>query len=196
LNRTSGSGPRANENCSGSYPRSIRFANKVLARGAALLIMVVALRGLSTNVDWLLPFFVLLLAWGAFVRFDRRVYLVITAEGIWCRTWGKERHSFSEFKAVYPRQNRLQTGVAFVPWSPAEFRRGLSWRARYSMRTGDGIPAHVGTLTLWATPFGLNRDRLLVALQAEILKAQENSPGTAAASAEPTARRPASPTAT
>jgi hypothetical protein len=156
----------------------VRFANKVLGFGAAALVVAFALHGLNANLDWLLPIFALLTAWGAFMRLDRRRYLVISAEGVWCRAWGKELHRFSEFKAVYPRQNRLQRGVAFVPQSPTEFRRSLSWAARYSMRTGDGIPAHEGTVTLRATRVGLNRDDLLRALSAEILSAQEPSGST------------------
>lgn len=165
----------------GSYPRSLRFANKVLGLGIAILVVLVALRRLDTNRDWLLPFFAFIPAWGVFMRVDRRAYLVVSAEGIWCRAWGNPRHSFSEFKAVYPRQNRLQRGVAFVPRSPAEFRRSLSWLARWSLRTGDGFSAHVGTVTLWTTRVGLNRDSLLSALQAEILKAQDDGSSAAPA---------------
>lgn len=108
------------------------------------------------------------------MRLDRRPYLVVSAEGIWCRAWGNQQHGFNEFKAVYPRQNGLQRGVAFVPRSPAEFRHRLSWLARYSFRTGDGFSAHVGALTLWTTRVGLNRDGLLKALQVEIHKTQGN----------------------
>jgi hypothetical protein len=50
--------------------------------GGAVVIVTFALRGLNTNIDWLLPFFALVPAWGAFMRLHRRAYLVISAEGI------------------------------------------------------------------------------------------------------------------
>ncbi len=52
-------------------------------------------------------------------------------------------------------------------------RRRIEWLARYSLRSGDGIPAHIGSLTLWATQVGLNRDTLMRELQVRIVSAQD-----------------------
>jgi len=41
----------------------------------------------------------------------------------------------------------------------------------YSLRSGDGIPAHAGTLTLWTTRIGVDRDAFMRGLQSRIVGA-------------------------
>ena len=83
----------------------------------------------------------------------------------------RKRWCFDQFKAVYPRQNRFQMGVVLVPRSTAELAPALSWLGRYSLRSGDGIPAHAGTLTLWTTRIGVDRDAFMRGLQSKIVAA-------------------------
>jgi len=156
----------------GTYKRSKRFAYFVLSGGTFCLsipTMIIVRYGLDGQALLLGAGAVGVVLWGLFLRFDRRDYLKISAAGLWCRAWGKQEHAFTEFKAVYPRQNATQQGIVFVPQNLEQFRRRLPWYGRVALRGGGGVQAHAGTLTLWTTRVGVARDPLLRALQTEIV---------------------------
>lgn len=156
----------------GTHRLSTSHANRVLVLAMVASLLLGGVVMARPALIWIAPILTVVLGRALFMRFDRRPFLEISPEGIWCRGWGPQRHPWRIFKAIYPRQNRLQRGVSFVPHSVPEFGRTLSWLARYSLRSGDGIPAHVGSLTLWATQVGLDRDALMRELQARIVSAQ------------------------
>jgi len=157
----------------GTHLLSTAHANRVLMLAMVASLALGGVMMARPALLWIAPILALVVGRALFMRFDRRPFLEISPEGIWCRGWGSQCHPWGTFKAIYPRQNRLQRGVSFVPHSVPDFRRTLSWMARYSLRSGDGIPAHVGSLTLWATQVGLNRDTLMRELQARIVSAQD-----------------------
>jgi len=160
----------------GTHRLSASHGNRVLMLAAVASLAFGGVMTARPALLWIAPILAVVVGRAIFMRFDRRPFVEISPEGIWCRGWGPQRHPWHTFKAIYPRQNRLQRGVAFVPHSVPEFSRTLSWLARYSLRSGDGIPAHVGSVTLWATQVGLNRDALMRALQARIVSAQDPGP--------------------
>jgi hypothetical protein len=158
----------------GRYRRSPAFAYRVLGAAALCLALTASLGfgyGVTDRFIFLAALSSGLALWGLFIRLDRRVYLDVSAEGISCRPWGPQRLAFGDFKAVYPRRNSMQTGIVFVPRALDELRRKLPWYGRLALRSGGGVQAHVGTLTLWTTRVGVARDPLLRGVQAEILRA-------------------------
>jgi hypothetical protein len=112
--------------------------------------------------------------WGIYLRLDRRPFLDISADGIWCRSWGEQRLRFAEFKAVYPRRYQLNVGVVLVPQKLDELRAKLSWIGRMSLLGGTAV-AHTGTLTLWTSRVDLPQLELLRAVQDEIVRASRGA---------------------
>lgn len=163
----------------GKYQRSIRYACKVLGLSSAGFALTAGTAyWYETNGDELNPVLAMLAAsffglvlYGLYMIADRRTYLELSGEGVWCRAWGNERFPFSHFKAVYGRQRSLQRGVVFVPRNPDAFRRRLSFWTRLYFRSGGGIQAHARTVTLWTTQVDLPRDALLREVQAAVVRA-------------------------
>jgi len=155
----------------GQYPRTVRYAVSYLKLVGCVDAIVLGLGytyGFSGKVVLLGVAAVLVTLGGVYLLLDRRTYVDISAEGVWCRAWGRRRLAYTDFKAVYPRQNRRLAGVCLVPADLPTLKRKLSWFGRLGLR-GGGVPAHIGTLTLWSTQIGLSRDALLRSLQAEIV---------------------------
>jgi hypothetical protein len=157
----------------GSYQRSISFGNRVLLLALLCNGLLGGLIVARPQRVWMAPFIAAILVLALYKRFDRRPFLDISAEGIWCRAWGPRRHPFSTFKAVYPGESRMKSGVIFVPRSVAELKRTLPWMARYALRAGDGVPANAGTLAIWTTEVALDRDTFMREMQARILAARK-----------------------
>jgi hypothetical protein len=151
----------------GRFRRSLRHGGVVLALASAILgagaaldhPMLLILGGLCTICS-------------VYLLIDRRIHLELSSAGIWCRSWGPQRYPYYEFKAVYARRRTLLEGVVLVVCSPDKLERSLSFTARLSLKSGDGMPAHKGTLTVWASKFGLPPDKLLASLAADVAKAQ------------------------
>jgi hypothetical protein len=155
----------------GSYRRTTRYWNRRLLQVAAYNALVALLSTVISRAQLFLVISLPLLLWTLLARFDRRPYLEITAEGIWYRAWGKQRLPFQDFKAAYTRQDRLgEKGVVLIPKDPANLTRKLSLEGRLSMRSGENVPAHAGTLTIWTSKVGLDQDLLLRGLQAKLAK--------------------------
>jgi hypothetical protein len=154
----------------GAYPVAISYANWVIGVAGGTSALMAALAMWDTRAVILLFVLVPLVIWGLVLRFDRRVYLEISPEGVWCRAWGKERFAFTDFKAVYPRQRQGRQGVTLVPRATTTLAPRLSWWGRYLLRSGEGVPAHAGTLTIWTTVVGLHQDTVLRELQAAIVR--------------------------
>jgi hypothetical protein len=155
----------------GSFQRSISFGNRLLLLALLANGVLGGLIAMRPERSWMAPFLVFVLAIALYKRFDRRPFLDVSAEGIWCRAWGPRRQPFSAFKAVYPGESRMKSGVIFVPRSVAELKRTLPWMARYTLRAGDGVPANAGTLAIWTTEVTIDRDRFMREMQARILAA-------------------------
>ncbi len=163
----------------GSHKRSIRHACKVLGlSGAGMAVTGCMAYWYDANGYAFNPIVAILGAafvgtslYGLYMIGDRRVYLELSAEGIWCRAWSNERFPLAQFKAVYGRQRRIQRGVVFVPRNPEDFRKKLSFWTRLYFRSGGGVRAHAGTVTLWTTQVDLPRDALLREVQAAVVRA-------------------------
>ena len=163
----------------GTYKRSLRYAFRVLGlSGVALAVIAGTAYWYDVNGYEFSPVIAMLGAalvgivlHGLYMIVDRRVYLELSAEGVWCRAWGKERIAFNQFKAVYPRQRSLQRGVVFVPRDPDAYRTHLSFWTRLTFRSGGGVQAHARTVTLWTTQVDLPRDALLREVQAQVVRA-------------------------
>lgn len=158
----------------GVHRRSNRYTHGLMVRTAFLGAIVFGLWRWSGVTPALVVFaglWVYLALWCIFLRLDRRPFLELSAEGIWCRAWGTKRLSFADFKAVYPRQNRWDQGLSLVPRDREQLRVKLSWLGRLHLRSGagGGVAAHVGTLTLWANRVDLPQAELLRAIQGEIV---------------------------
>jgi len=159
----------------GSYQRATAFGNRVVllalfANGALGGVMV-----MRPHLMWMAPIMAFVLVGAIYKRLDRRPFLDVSAEGIWCRAWGPRRQPFSAFKAVYPGETRLKSGVIFVPRSVAALKRTLPWTARYALRAGDGVPANAGTLAIWTTEVALDRDTFMREMQARIVAARSDA---------------------
>jgi hypothetical protein len=154
-----------------SYPIAASYASWVMTISVSGGVLVGALAILNPDCLLFLPFFGALTLWGLFLRLDRRPYVAISADDIFCRSWGPLHYRFDLFKAVYPREGRHQSGVVLVPRAPAELARTLSWLGRYNLRSGENVPAHAGTLTIWTTKIGVDRDAFLRGLQSRIVRA-------------------------
>lgn len=152
----------------GRYPTATAFANRLLG----LCLGGTVLFGLLAKVypGVLIPAlaFAALTLWTLVLRLDRRIYLEISPEGVRCRTWGKQCLPFALFKAAYSRENSLQEGVVLVPRVPAAVAPRLSWWGRHLLESGEYVPAHAGTLTLWTTRVGLDQNRVLSGLRRAI----------------------------
>jgi hypothetical protein len=165
----------------GTHKRSIRHACTVLGLSGVGFVLVGGLAywydtngyEFSPIVAMLGVAFVGIAIYGLYMIADRRVYLELSAEGIWCRAWGKERFPFSQFKAVYGRQRNIQHGVVFVPRNPDEFRKRLSFWTGLYFRSGGGVKAHARTVTLWTTQVDLPRDALLREVQSAVVRAAQ-----------------------
>lgn len=156
----------------GSYQRTTRYWNRRLLQIAAYNALVALLSTVIPRVQLFLVISVPGLLWALVARFDRRPYLEITPEGIWYRAWGKQRLPFQDFKAAYARHDRLgEQGVVLIPRDAAALTPKLSLNGRLALRSGENVPAHAGTLTIWTSKVGLDRDSLLRGLQAELAKA-------------------------
>ncbi|MEO8980769.1 MAG: hypothetical protein ABI548_14435 [Polyangiaceae bacterium] len=165
----------------GTYRRSLRYACTVLGiSGVGFVIFGSLAYWYDTNGYEFNPMVVMLGAafvgiaiYGLYMVVDRRAYLELSADGIWCRAWGKERFPFSHFKTVYARQRQLQRGIVFVPRNPEEFQKKLSVGARLMFRNGGGggVQAHARTVTLWTTQVDVPRDALLREVQAAVVHA-------------------------
>ncbi len=159
----------------GVYRRSNRYTYSLMVRTAIIGGLTLGLYlwiGFTPIVALAAGGVAVLALWCIYLRLDRRPFLDISAEGIWCRAWGKQRLGYGDFKAVYPRQSRWDRGITLVPRDRELLRRRLSWLGRASLRQGGGGwggPAHVGTLTLWANRLDLPQAELLRAVQAEIV---------------------------
>jgi hypothetical protein len=153
-----------------SYRIAASYATWVMTLSCSGGVLTGALAAVNPSCAYLLPLFAALALWGLFLRFDRRTYVDISADGIFCRSWGPLHYRFDLFKAVYPRQGRGQRGVVLVPRSPAELAPTLSWLGRYNLRSGENVPAHAGTLTLWTTRIGVDRDTFMHGLQSRIVR--------------------------
>jgi hypothetical protein len=153
-----------------SYPIAAAYARWLMTVSASGGVLVGALAFVNPACLYLVPLFAALVLWGLFLRFDRRPYVDISADGIFCRSWGRLHYRFDLFKAVYPRQGRGQRGVVLVPRAPAELAPTLSWLGRYNLRSGENVPAHAGTLTIWTTRIGVDRDTFMRALQSRIVE--------------------------
>jgi len=162
----------------GAYKRSKTYGYFVLTLGA-IASTISTMMGLYFGIGGQLVMVgsasLGVVLWGIFLLLDRRDYLKISSEGIWCRGWGTQQHAFAEFKAVYPRRNATMQGIVFVPRNLEQFRRRLPWYGRIALRGGGGVQAHVGTMTLWTTRVGVAQAPLLRALQAEIVSAGSGS---------------------
>jgi hypothetical protein len=154
----------------GAYPVATSYANWVIGVSGGTSALMAAGATFYPRVGIFLVVTVPMIVWGLVLRFDRRVYLDISPDGVWCRAWGKTRFAFTEFKAIYPRQRSHRQGVTLVPRSATALGSRLSWWGRYLLRSGEGVPAHAGTLTIWTTVVGLNRDALMRELQAAIVR--------------------------
>ncbi|MGC4095077.1 MAG: hypothetical protein QM756_45595 [Polyangiaceae bacterium] len=169
------SNPVAARSFFGAHRRSKPWAHAVMGLGALVVGLMGVLSMLSGGRDGRAVIVgvggAFLLLWGVYQRLDWRPYLDISAEGIWCRRWGKNRIGFNEFEAVYPRRSGLNHGVVLVARSPDTLGAKLSWFGRLSLRSGDfgGTSAHVGTLTIWTNRLELPSDELLPALQSLIV---------------------------
>jgi hypothetical protein len=158
----------------GSYTRTGRYWNRELLRVAASNALIALMCQFNPRVQWLLLITIPALLWALIARFDRRPYLEFSSEGIWCRAWGKQRFAYREFKAAYARRNRVgEQGLVLVPNSAEALAPQLSWLGRRALRSGERVPAHAGTLTIWTSKVGLDRDATLSALRAEISRASE-----------------------
>lgn len=156
----------------GSYRRTTRYWNRMLGLIVAYNAFVALLAMVIPRAQLFLLISVPGLLWALVARFDRRPYLELTTEGIWCRAWGKQRLPFQDFKAAYARKNGLgEQGVVLIPRDPAALTPKLSLNGRLALRSGENVPAHAGTLTIWTSKVGLDRDSLLRGLQAELAKA-------------------------
>lgn len=156
----------------GSYRRTTRYWNRMLLLIAAYNAFVALLTTVIPRAQLFLLISVPGLLWALVARFDRRPYLELTTEGIWCRAWGKQRLPFQDFKAAYARKNSLgEQGVVLIPRDPAALTPKLSLNGRLALRSGENVPAHAGTLTIWTSKVGLDRDSLLRSLQAELARA-------------------------
>lgn len=152
-----------------NYTRTTRYWNLVLVRVVAATALVALLTLLNPRAQLFLVILAPVVLWALIARFDRRPYLNVSPEGIWCRAWGKHLLAFNDFKAAYPRQNRMgDQGVVLVPYNAATLAPKLSWEGRLALRSGESVPAHAGTLTIWTSKVGLDRDALLRGLLAEI----------------------------
>lgn len=155
----------------GSYARTTRFWNRVLVRTAAGTGLIALVAVWNPRAQLFLAMVTPVLLWALIARFDRRPYVDVSPEGIWCRAWGKPHLSLDLFKAAYPRQNRMgEQGVVLVPRTAEAVAPKLSWFGRWMLRSGESVPAHAGTLTLWTSKVGLDRDTLLRGIQAELSK--------------------------
>lgn len=166
----------------GQYPRTVKYALNYL-KLVALLNALVAWLGYNYGVTGgllILGFCgVIATLAGLYMLADRRVYVDISAEGVWCRAWGPTRLAYTDFKAVYPRQKQRLIGVALVPQDLAALKRKLSWFGRLALRnSGSSMvgTAHVGTLSIWSVQLGLSQAALLSGLQAEIVNAVQAQP--------------------
>jgi hypothetical protein len=158
-----------------TYPTAPSHANRLMVLSCSGGVLTAALSFLNPACLYVVPVFAALALWGLFLRFDRRPYVDISADGISCRSWGPLHYRFDLFKAVYPRQGRGQLGVVLVPRAPAQLAPTLSWLGRYNLRSGENVPAHANTLTLWTSRIGVDRDTFLRGLQARILDAAARS---------------------
>lgn len=155
----------------GSYRRTTRYWNRALLQIAAYNVFVAVLMTFISRAQFFLVISLPLLLWALVARFDRRPYLEITAEGIWCRAWGKPRLAFQDLKAAYARRNSLgEQGVVLIPKDAAALAPKLSLNGRLLLRSGENVPAHAGTLTIWTSKVGLDQGSLLRGLQAELAK--------------------------
>jgi hypothetical protein len=154
----------------GRYPISPRFAARILLLALGVDVVSGGLAVYTQRLSFALILAGIITLWGLFLLLDRRIYLDVSPEGVWCRAWGTQRYRFDQFKTVYPRERLLNSGLVLVPRAPAELAPTLSWWGRYLMRSGEGIPAHAGTLTVWTNRVGLDRDAFLRAVQSEIVK--------------------------
>jgi len=165
--------PLVAERFYGVHRRSIRYTHSLMVRTGGIGVITLAL-GTWIGVTPLVTFLGIVAAglalWCVYLRLDRRPFLEISAEGLWCRAWGKQRLGFEDFKAVYPRQNRWDRGISLVPRDRERLRRRLSWLGRLQLRSGGGqMAVHGGTLTLWANRVDLPQADLLRTIQAAII---------------------------
>jgi len=154
----------------GSYTRTTWFWNQVSLRAGALAALTAVLSLWTPRAQVLLAGAAFLLLLSLLARFDRRPYLDISPEGIWCRAWGKQRLPFHDFKAAYTRQDGIGEGIVLIPHTPAELAPKLSWEGRLALRNGERVPAHRGTLTIWTSRVGLDCDSTLQGIRAELSK--------------------------
>ena len=154
----------------GSYTRTTWFWNQVLLRAGAVVALSAVLSLWSPRAQFFLVLAVFLLLLSLLARFDRRPYLDISPEGIWCRAWGKQRLPFHDFEAAYTREDGIGGGVVLIPHTPAELALKLSWGGRLALRNGERVPAHRGTLTIWTSRVGLDCDSILQGIRAELGK--------------------------
>ena len=165
----------------GSHRRAHGFAHRLLVlAGIGHLLAAAYFWGYGLHpVVILIEFLALwLMLWGAYLRFDGRPYLQISAEGLWCRRWGDQWIRFEEFKAVYPRRTPINDGVTLVPRQPGALKPKLSTLGRLALSSGDfgGVAAHTNTLTIWTDRLDLPQTEFLLALQHEILRAAGSPP--------------------
>ncbi len=60
-----------------------------------------------------------------------------------------------------------------MPLAPAAVAPRLSWWGRHLLGSGEYVPAHAGTLTLWTTRVGLDRSRVLSGLRRAIAESKD-----------------------
>jgi hypothetical protein len=151
-----------------SYTRTTRYWNRTLLRVVVGNGLIALLALLNPRAPLLLFITGPTLLWTLIARFDRRPYLDFSREGIWCRAWGKGRFPFHDFKAAYPRQDRLgEQGVVLVPRDSKALIPKPSWQSLVLL-SGTQMPAHAGTMTIWTSQVGLDRDSILRGIQAEL----------------------------
>ncbi len=155
----------------GRYPIAPHFARRILLMAVGVDVVAGGLTAYLERPSFALFAAALVTLWALFLLVDRRIHLDVSPEGVWCRAWGPKRYRFDQFKTVYPRKRTINIGVVLVPRAPAELATTLSFWGRYLMRSGEGVPAHAGTLTIWTNRVGLDRDAFLLGVQAEIVKA-------------------------
>ena len=123
---------------------------------------------------WIAPILAMVVGRAIFMRFDQRPFVEHLSGRDLVPRLGPATPPLAAFKAI--TRAKIASSAAFRS-SPTPFpsRRTLSWW-RALAPLGDCVPAHVGSLTLWATQVGLNRDALMRALQTRIVSAQAPGP--------------------
>lgn len=152
----------------GRYPTATAFANRLLGLCLGGTVLFGLLAKVYPGVFIPALAFAALTLWTLVLRLDRRIYLEISLQGVWCRSWGRQCLPFALFKAAYPREKSLQEGVVLVPLAPAAVAPRLSWWGRRLLESGEYVPAHAGTLTIWTTRVGLDQNRVLSGLRRAI----------------------------